>query len=1167
MRWAACLFLWMGLVAAAQPGDQLKQSFKRPPREYTLVPLWAWNGALTKDKLIWQIDQMVDKGVYGAFMHARAGLNESGTPYFSEGFWKGVEDSVGHASKVGFQTWLYDEDKWPSGAAGGRTLRANPQRNAATGLSHESLVVKGPAQIAIRFPGAEFIVAAQSLGGNRIDSKTLTDLTALNHSEGETWNVPAGEWRLCVFRLFHEKGWPLPNYLNPDTVKEFLNNTYEQYAVRVGSQFGKAIPGVYFDEIYNLVLAWDPLLEERFKVQKGYDLRKSLPLLYHDGGPETIQTRCDYFEVFAKLYEDAWFRQISEWCERHNLKWTGHTNEWIRSIKDQGDYFRTIRRLQIPGTDNEDFRYTFPRVIASWKPKQLSSIAHLYGKRRAMVEALAGPGWPLTLEEGRYGVNMLAAFGMNFFVFYGFHYAMDQPQSMDDWPNSWFYQNPYWKYFKKVADYVSRVSFMGSQGEHVAGVAILYPIEDVWSQGLTPRPARVVPGLATADTAREPVVVQMVDRLVEAQIDCDVVDTDSLLKAVPAGQGRARIGAESYQVLLLPAVETVSLAAYRRIHELAQNGLKVAAVGVVPRNSAEHGRNDPEVLRISEKLFGRQARVLGDGDALMSWVRAETDPDVQVISGPPKILRYSHRRADDRDIYWLVNSEKRAGRWTVRLAATGHVEKWDPNSGQVTPVAGSGLSVRDTTLDLELGPWEASYFVFDRSVRSAGRTPDAGRLGGAKPAPLELSGPWTFQLAPKELDEAWKPDPGETSVRLPVLEVRIERPPDSAVADSGWRRIKITDALNPLKGAARYLTAWDAAWITRYTWPDFNGELGGPALEFKKELDLRFEPASAWLTIAADERFECRINGERVAAGQDWSAPVTLDSLPLRQGPNVIEVKVLGPGYLLAQGELRGRNGERVHLATGRDWKVKAPQKDWLAAYEFAFPPFGRWRDLPLRGKTQSLPVTVWYRGPVPPGARWMERPVVRGNCQIRLNGRPVTLPEHGALALPPGLPPNSTVALGVEVARLGDGLQDALVFRCRPAQASLGDWRNLGLEWYSGRAVYRTEFRLPASHAGRKLILDLGDLRYSGEVWLNDQLVETLVWPPYRADISRHARAGRNTLVVVAANLLANEMRWNIFDAAIPYQLNRWWHDGNILREPDKLRSGLLGPVRILID
>ena len=40
-----------------------------------MVPFWSWNGTLEEDELKRQIDLMIDKGIYGAFMHARAGIN------------------------------------------------------------------------------------------------------------------------------------------------------------------------------------------------------------------------------------------------------------------------------------------------------------------------------------------------------------------------------------------------------------------------------------------------------------------------------------------------------------------------------------------------------------------------------------------------------------------------------------------------------------------------------------------------------------------------------------------------------------------------------------------------------------------------------------------------------------------------------------------------------------------------------------------------------------------------------------------------------------------------------------------------------------------------------------------------------------------------------------
>jgi hypothetical protein len=104
----------------------LEEGFRNPPRTCSSVPLWSWNGRLDPAELRRQIDELVDKGVYGAFMHARDGLNNTETPYFSDGWWEAVKASVEHGEKVGFAAWLYDEDKWPSGAAGGRTLAADP---------------------------------------------------------------------------------------------------------------------------------------------------------------------------------------------------------------------------------------------------------------------------------------------------------------------------------------------------------------------------------------------------------------------------------------------------------------------------------------------------------------------------------------------------------------------------------------------------------------------------------------------------------------------------------------------------------------------------------------------------------------------------------------------------------------------------------------------------------------------------------------------------------------------------------------------------------------------------------------------------------------------------------------------------------------------------------
>jgi hypothetical protein len=74
------------------------------------------------------MEQMLDKSIYGAFMHARAGIDSGETPYFSECRWMAIEATVKHTHKVGFLACLYDEDKWPSGVLGEVLWRPIPKR-------------------------------------------------------------------------------------------------------------------------------------------------------------------------------------------------------------------------------------------------------------------------------------------------------------------------------------------------------------------------------------------------------------------------------------------------------------------------------------------------------------------------------------------------------------------------------------------------------------------------------------------------------------------------------------------------------------------------------------------------------------------------------------------------------------------------------------------------------------------------------------------------------------------------------------------------------------------------------------------------------------------------------------------------------------------------------
>lgn len=94
---------------------------------------------------------------------------------------------------------------------------------------------------------------------------------------------------------------------------------------------------------------------------------------------------------------------------------------------------------------------------------------------------------------------------------------------------------------------------------------------------------------------------------------------------------------------------------------------------------------------------------------------------------------------------------------------------------------------------------------------------------------------------------------------------------------------------------SRYQAKW--IWLPEYN--DYDDELAGEFVLFRKTLDLQEIPSTCDLHVSADTRYRLFINGASVAFGPCKSYPSrwyyeTIDVSPhLRPGTNVITAKVL----------------------------------------------------------------------------------------------------------------------------------------------------------------------------------------------------------------------------------------------------------------------------------
>lgn len=1126
------------------------EKFQQPDAEYSVLAFWFLNGELKKQELIRQLEEMTEKGVRGGFMHPRAYLK---TPYLEDEWWEAIRTCVETARKIGFYPWLYDEYAWPSGTAGS-TFEYGFQK---------------PSRILTDCPEH----MAKGLYARVFETKPDDWDSSREQADDTVFKVIEKDERYYVFyrRVFSKA----VDYLNPEAIARFIRLTHEEYKKRFGKDFGTLIPGIFFDEIFlaGNPLPWTDGLEKTFYETFGYSLTDRLPSLLEGDSLADQQVRADYYALLGTLYETAFFKQISDWCRENNLQLTGHTEEFLwEHPRRQGDYFKTMRHLMIPGSDCHDYRYRYPRRITYCEPKYSVSVARAYGKKRVLTEAMGGAGWNCSLEEFKKGINALTVMGSNLFVLHGFYYECEHQGAQSDWPSSFFYQNPYWKYFKTFADYISRISYLNSVGRAVVDYAVLYPAEDMQRHMVNGEQDR----LGTA-ISRE--FHKVLEGMIENQLDTDMIDQEGIRRA-ECKNGMLCVGDQQFRLLLLPCgtilspdVETI-LAGWQ------------AAGGHIVFFETAPGAVLPEGLRHCPAVSAKRLPELAAGLA---------GPAAAITDGKHKDILVSRRRTENTDYYLFANNGDENREFTVRFDGCREAALWDPETGQKRAAVYEAMEAK-TTVTMTLARSKAVYVVLSEAAEAV----------WSKPQPREIdceyiTGKWEFLPLDKRSDSEWNIAAQGSEIDIPVADFTSDLSADS-------ERIRICNMAGQDGRCERHLHLWEAAWITRRA--SWNDQLEAPVLYFRKHIYLKDKVRTGRVCLAAVDEVWVFVNGTLVFAGESNGEPVEFDMPPVfKQGDNLIAVCVknrnpLNDVYvcsaeelpkdrfisLLLEGELLTA-GKPVKIKTDKTWlvndkeeagwqqadavlarpfdvqKIKNFNHDnaghgWILAWERGRPPLLPWGGIPLFGQTVSYPRELYYTFVIPAGAVSIKKPSVSGAAIYLLDGKPVTWEQEEKRLS--GDPQKHILTIQVTAQSGGDGVKKPLRVVFKRTKSQLEDWQLKGLDWFSGRALYQNSWNLK-KQAGIRYLLDLGQVNHCAEVWVNGILADTLLWHPYRTDITAWLNDGDNEIVVIVANLASNERRYMLVDEGLALGWNRYWNQDNMDRDSHNYVSGLLGPVRLI--
>jgi hypothetical protein len=116
---------------------------------------------------------------------------------------------------------------------------------------------------------------------------------------------------------------------------------------------------------------------------------------------------------------------------------------------------------------------------------------------------------------------------------------------------------------------------------------------------------------------------------------------------------------------------------------------------------------------------------------------------------------------------------------------------------------------------------------------------------------------------------------------------------------------------------------------------------------------------------------------------------------------------------------------------------------------------------------------------------------------------------------LPAGAAPASTSLIGAQNVVALDG-NWSIALDGTPLNSPLKSWRDLGAGTFTGIADYNKTFAAPASlPPGKRLYLDLGEVREAAQAKLNGIDLGVKCWPSYVWDVTDAIKPGDNTLEV----------------------------------------------------
>ena len=623
--------------------------YANPGPEYRAKPFWALNDELEEGEIRRQINIFKEMGFGGYFMHSRVGLK---TEFLGGKWFDMISAGIDEGKKAGLETWLYDEDRWPSGIAGGyvtldhrcRAKRLHCLRTKGDSVPPDSIA-------AFRY----------ELRGGGLASYRKVNAGEFDRDEDAlAFVVRTGFPNDDNIGFFN--GATYIDTLSRQTVARFIDEAYKPY-LRFKGEFGSGVMGIFTDEPNRgcflgtpygtewerqgsqYQTSWTGDFADEFKKRKGYDILERLPEVFFNLAGETCsRVRYDAADVTAQLFTEAYVWQIAGWCRENGLTLTGHylgednlyMLNWGAGVAD-----RFYEPMDVPGID------LINQIVEYMVPKQVQGAARQFGKKWTMCEMYAHSGWGYSLQQYKSYGEWNTVFGINLRCPHLSLYSMAGQRKRDCPPNISF-QQAWHRDYRIVEDHFARLGAAVTDGSPLCSLLVVHPIDST--------PGVLLPGWAErkpdsgfdelASLERE--FKKFTRSLMGLQIDFDASEEFMIQKhgriETVNGETVLMVGRMAYSCVAVPPLASMRKGVADLLTDFTKAGGRVVFI------------NGPVgmVDFMPDGRFGGYPAVLNETEAVeRKFGRYGT---IQAIGGNRNDILAAHKRCDNCDTLLLVNT-------------------------------------------------------------------------------------------------------------------------------------------------------------------------------------------------------------------------------------------------------------------------------------------------------------------------------------------------------------------------------------------------------------------------------------------------------------------------------------------------------------------------------